>query len=99
MAEGRDDRIELMKKDKTELIRNIRRAKRKRVGSLDSIDALWPDEGSTDKERRIKEELIKRQIRHRMFMMDICFQIFVEQQNLKPKEVKTDAQPDGKKPV
>ena len=92
MAEGRDDRIELMKKDKTELVRNIRRSKRKLVGALDSIDALWPDEGSTDKERRIKEDLIKRPIRHSMFMMDICFQIFLEQQNLKPKEVKTDEQ-------
>ena len=92
MADERDDRISLMKKDKTELIRNIRRAKRKLVGSLDSIDALWPDEGSTDKERRIKDDLIKKPIRQAMFMLDICFQIFMEEQNSKPKEVKTDEQ-------
>ena len=90
MADERDDRISLMKKDKTELIRNIRRSKRKLVGSLDSIDALWPDEGSTDKERRIKDDLIKKPIRQAMFMLDICFQIFMEEQNSKPKEVKTD---------
>ena len=90
MADERDDRISLMKKDKTELIRNIRRSKRKLVGSLDSIDALWPDEGSTDKERKIKDDLIKKPIRQAMFMLDICFQIFMEEQNSKPKEVKTD---------
>ena len=90
MTEGRDDRIDLMKNDRTELIRNIRKAKRKLVGTLDSIDALWPDEESTEKERRIKEDLIKRPIRHGMFMMDICFQIFFEEQNKKNREVKKD---------
>ena len=88
MADERDDRISLMKKDKTELIRNIRRSKRKLVGSLDSIDALWPDEGSTDKERRIKDDLIKKPIRQAMFMLDICFQIFMEEQNKKPEKEK-----------
>jgi len=92
MTEERDGRIDLMKKDKTELVRNIRRAKRKLVGALDSIDALWPDTDSTDKEKRIKDDLIKRPIRHGMFMLDICFQIFIEEQNSKPREVKTDEQ-------
>ena len=86
MADERDDRISLMKKDKTELIRNIRRSKRKLVGSLDSIDALWPDVGSTDKEKRIKDDLIKKPIRQGMFMLDICFQIFMEEQNKKPEK-------------
>ena len=86
MAEHRqDERIDLMKKDKSELIRNIRRSKRKLVGSLDSVDALWPDSESTEKERRIKDELIKKPIRQGMFMLDICFQIFMEEQNKKPK--------------
>ena len=88
MADERDDRISLMKKDKTELIRNIRRSKRKLVGSLDSIDALWPDVGSTDKEKRIKDDLIKKPIRQGMFMLDICFQIFMEEQNKKPEKEK-----------
>ena len=94
-----EGRIELMKKDKTELIRNIRRSKRKLVGALDSIDALWPDEGSTDKERKIKDDLIKRPIRQGMFMLDICFQVFIEEQNSKSKEVKENEQQDGKKSV
>lgn len=84
MEQEREDRIDLMKKDKTELIRNIRRSKRKLVGALDSIDALWPDGESTDKERRIKDDLIKKPIRQGMFMLDICFQIFMEEQNKKP---------------
>ena len=85
-----EDRIDLMKKDKTELIRNIRRSKRKLVGALDSIDALWPDSDSTEKERRIKDDLIKKPIRQDMFMLDICFQIFMEEQNKKPEEVKKE---------
>lgn len=87
--ERQEDKIELMKKDKTELTRNIRRSKRKLVGSLDSIDALWPDSDSTEKERRIKDDLIKRPIRQAMFMLDICFQIFLEEQSKKPVEQKT----------
>ena len=86
----REDRIDLMKKDKTDLVRNIRRSKRKLVGALDSIDALWPDSDSTEKERRIKDDLIKRPIRQGMFMLDICFQIFMEEQNKKPEEVKKE---------
>jgi len=89
--EKQEDRIDLMKKDKTELLRNIRRSKRKLVGALDSIDALWPDSDSTDKERNVKDGLIKRPIRQGMFMLDICFQIFMEEQK-KPREVKTDGQ-------
>ena len=97
MADERDNKIELMKKDKSELLRNLRRSKRKLVGSLDSIDALWPDEGSSDKEKNIKNDLIKRPIRNAMFMIDICFQIFFEEQNQKnkdkkPEEVKTHEQ-------
>lgn len=86
--ENHDDRIDLMKRDKTELIRNIRRAKRKLVGALDSIDASLPDAGSTEREKRVKEELIKKPIRHGMFMLDMCFQIFMEEQNKNIKEVK-----------
>ena len=89
--EKQEDRIALMKKDKTELIRNIRRSKRKLVGALDSIDALWPDNDSTDKERKIKDDLIKKPIRQGMFVLDICFQIFMEGQR-KPEEVKTHEQ-------
>ena len=90
MEHKQDERIDLMKKDKGELIRNIRRSKRKLVGALDSIDALWPDSDSTDKERRIKDDLIKRPIRQGMFILDICFQIFVEEQKQGTKEVKKE---------
>jgi len=88
--ESHEDRVGLLKNDRTELSRNIRRAKRKLVGALDSIDALWPDSDSTDKEKRIKDDLIKKPIRHSMFMLDICFQIFLEEHNKKQKEVKKD---------
>ena len=86
MDNQREDRVDLMKKDKTELIRNIRRSKRKLVGALDSIDALWPDNESSEKERKIKDDLIKKPIRQGMFMLDICFQIFMEEQNKQPKK-------------
>ncbi len=91
-AERRDERIELLKNDKTELVRNISRNKRKLRGALDSIDALWPDEGSSEKEQRIKEDLIKKPIRSALFVLNVCWQIFVDDQKnvAKPKEVNNE---------
>lgn len=90
--ERREERTELLKNDKKELIKNIGRNKRKLRGALDSIDALWPDEGSTDKERRIKEDMIKKPIRSALFVLNVCWQIFIDGQQIngKTEEVKKE---------